>query len=129
MQRLLRPGALRRLGGLTGGGPDTGGVGGLRYALEYQRDKGRQADGPRQSRPELDDPSFTVERDDRWDPAWRVREPRPCPSPAPERRCGLEPGGTAVAEARARYGAVFSVTSGSREYWTLSRQGWRRPHM
>ncbi|MFD8394104.1 hypothetical protein ACFV2N_34080 [Streptomyces sp. NPDC059680] len=115
-------------GGPTGGDPDTGGVGGLRYALEYQRDKGRQADGLRLSEPELNDPSFTVEWDDPWDPAWRVQDPTPCPSPAPDGRCGLEPGGTTLAEARARYGTVFSVTFRNREYWTLSRQEWRRSH-
>ncbi|MFI9252830.1 hypothetical protein [Streptomyces sp. NPDC053069] len=115
-------------GGLPDGVPDTGGRGGLRYALEYQRAKGRGADGRLMSEPDLEDSSLTVEWDDPWDRRERVQEPVPCPSPAPDGRCRLEPGGTTVARARARYGTVFSVTFTSREYWTLSRKEWRRSH-
>ncbi|KUM67732.1 hypothetical protein AQI70_35330 [Streptomyces curacoi] len=119
-------GRLGDWGGLTGAGPDTGGVGGLRYALEYQRLKGRQADGLRLSRPELNGPSFTVEWDDPWDPAWKVEEPMPCPSPAwPDGRCLVEPAGTTVAAARARHGTVFAVHFTSEEYWTYSREEWQ----
>ncbi|WP_053711015.1 hypothetical protein [Streptomyces sp. NRRL B-3648] len=83
--------------------------------------------------PEPDDPSLTVQWDDPWHPGERIPEPLACltsgsrvPSPAPDRRCRLEPGRATVARARARHGTVFSVTFRTREYRTLSREGWRR---
>ncbi|QTE01256.1 hypothetical protein S1361_28260 [Streptomyces cyanogenus] len=112
-------------GGLTGGDPDAGGVGGLPYALEYQRDKGRQADGLRLSRPQLNDPSFTVEWDDPWDPGWRVGEPLACPPRGPDVRCLTEPAGATVTGVRARHRTVFSVGFDRREYWTVSRKDWQ----
>ncbi len=112
-------------GGLTGGGPDTGGVGGLRYALEYQRAKGRQADGLRLSTPQLNDPAFTVAWDDPWDPQGNLREPLACPPRGPDLRCLTEPAGATVTGVRARYGTVFSVGFGRREYWTVSRKDWQ----
>ncbi|MEV7022885.1 hypothetical protein [Kitasatospora sp. NPDC093558] len=122
-----------RNAGLTAWGPqdadgqeDAYAAGTIRYAIKYLHDQGRFTDGRLMASPALKAPGLGIDWDRQGLPLVNVvEEPKPCDAQyATEiyHRCESDPKGS-VAEARARYGTVLTLSVDATGYFTVARKG------